>query len=301
MAQCASTTHAAAKANGAQCNGVGLGLRPLHWATVIQQRPAVPWFEVPICNFLNRGLNDKQLCRISEEYPLSFHGVNLNLGGSDPLDYDYLRQLKTAVDRYAPALVSEHACFTSHRNHHFHDLLPIPYTAEAVANMAQRIAIVQDMLGRQILIENVSRYFSYAESALSEGEFLAAVCAEADCGLLLDLNNAYVNQHNLGEKLADLLAQLPMERVQEVHLAGYSEHDGWYIDTHSTTVSAPVWECYKQFCATHSAIPCLIEWDSHLPAFEVLLEQRALAQRIVTQSPLQSLTQSPSQAAPSIS
>ena len=267
-----------------QCNGVGLGLRPLHLATVLKQNPIVPWFEVHICNFLNEGLNHKQLYQIRHDYPLSFHGVNLNLGGSDRLDYDYLNKLKKAVMLYQPALISEHACFTTHHHHHFHDLMPIPYTSEAIANMASRITIVQDILEREILIENVSRYFAYDESELSEGEFLAAVCAQAKCGILLDLNNAYVNQQNLGENIDDFIAQLPIERIKEIHLAGYSEQENFLIDTHSSAVSEAVWACYRKFCAHNNAIPCLIEWDSKLPSFEVLMEQRLIAQNIINDS-----------------
>ena len=267
-----------------QCSGVGLGLRPLHLTEVLRENPVVPWFEVHICNFLNHGLNHTRLYQIRQDYPLSFHGVNLNLGGNDPLDYDYLRKLKQAVDIYQPALISEHACFTTHHNHYFHDLMPIPYTSEAVANMTKRIVTVQDILEREILIENVSRYFSYEESELSEGEFLAAVCSEAKCGLLLDLNNAYVNQRNLNENLDDFIAQLPIAKVKEIHLAGYSEYEDILIDTHSAMVSDDVWECYRQFCTHNHAIPCLIEWDSNLPSLAVLMEQRATAQQIVDQS-----------------
>ena len=267
-----------------QCSGVGLGLRPLHLTEVLRENPVVPWFEVHICNFLNHGLNHTRLYQIRQDYPLSFHGVNLNLGGNDRLDYDYLRKLKQAVDIYQPALISEHACFTTHHNHYFHDLMPIPYTSEAVANMTKRIATVQDILEREILIENVSRYFSYEESELSEGEFLATVCSEAKCGLLLDLNNAYVNQRNLNENLDDFIAQLPIAKVKEIHLAGYSEYEDILIDTHSAMVSDDVWECYRQFCTHNHAIPCLIEWDSNLPSLAVLMEQRSIAQQIVDQS-----------------
>lgn len=269
---------------GLQCSGAGLGLRPLHLSEVLRLNPPVPWFEIHICNFLTRGINHNRLYRIRQDYPISFHGVSLNLGGCDPLNYDYLNKLKEAVDLYKPALISEHACFMTHQNHYFHDLMPIPYTSEAVKNMADRIGIVQDILEREILIENVSRYFSYEESDLSEGEFLAAVCTEADCGLLLDLNNAYVNQHNLGENINDFITELPEEKIKEIHLAGYSESEDLWIDTHSSAVSVEVWEHYRQFCSTRYAIPCLIEWDSNLPAFEVLMEQQAIAQQIIDQA-----------------
>ncbi|MBC6413609.1 MAG: DUF692 domain-containing protein [Chromatiales bacterium] len=275
-----------------ECSGVGLGLRPLHLAEVLKHNPVVPWFEVHICNYLNKGLNHKQLYRIRQDYPVSFHGVNLNLGGSDPLDYDYINKLKSAVALYQPALISEHACFTTHQNHHFHDLMPIPYTSEAVENMASRIIIVQDILEQRILIENVSRYFNYGESELSEGEFLATVCAEAKCDLLVDLNNAYVNQHNLGEDLDDFIAQLPNERIKEIHLAGYSAQEDFLIDTHSASVSDEVWQCYRKFCAYNNTVPCLIEWDSNLPSFEVLMEQRLIAERIINCSTKQSVASS---------
>jgi uncharacterized protein (UPF0276 family) len=263
------------------CRGAGLGLRPAHLYNVCRDEPAVPWFEVHICNFLGGGLNRALLRRISERYSLSFHGVNLNLGGVDTLDTGYLQKLKGAIDELQPALISEHACFNTHQQHYFHDLMPIPYTEEAVANMAARIRQVQDYLGRRILIENISRYYCYTESQLSEGEFLSAVCEEADCGLLLDLNNAYVNQCNLGEDLNDFVSALPLSRVGEIHLAGYCEQDGLLIDTHSTAPCSAVWDHYRDFCELCPDIPCLIEWDSDLPSLPELIEQQLKAQRII--------------------
>ena len=265
----------------AVCSGAGLGLRPPHLHEVCRQEPAIPWFEVHICNYLGGGLNRALLHKVAEHYPLSFHGVNLNLGGVDPLDRDYLTRLAQAIEAFQPALVSEHACFTAHGSHHFHDLLPVPYTEEAAAHMAARIRQVQDTLGREILIENISRYTAYDHSHLSEGEFLAAVCDQADCGLLLDLNNAYVNQRNLGEDLQAFIAALPLDRVGEVHLAGYSECDNMLIDTHSSAPSAAVWDCFRDFNEQHPDPPCLVEWDSQLPALSKLMEQQARAQAIV--------------------
>ena len=265
------------------CRGAGLGLRPAHLFSVCRDQPAIGWFEVHICNFLGGGLNRALLRQIGERYALSFHGVNLNLGGVDPLDRSYLQKLRRAIDELQPVLVSEHACFNTHQQHYFHDLMPIPYTAEAVANMAARIRQVQDVLGRRILIENVSRYFSYAESQLSEGEFLSAVCEEADCGLLLDLNNAYVNQCNLGEDLNGFVSALPLTRIAEVHLAGYSEQDGLLIDTHSTAPCNAVWNHYRDFCELCPDIPCLIEWDSDLPPLSILVEQQVKALGIIDQ------------------
>ena len=265
------------------CSGAGLGLRPLHLHEVCRTPPDIPWFEVHICNFLGGGLNPALLHRVREQHALSFHGVNLNLGGVDALDKLYLRKLKDAVDDYQPALVSEHVCFSAHNERHFHDLLPLPYTAEAVSHLAGRIRQVQDFLGRRILIENISRYFSYSESRLSEGEFLSAVCAEADCALLLDLNNAYVNQCNLGENLWDLVSSLPLERVAEIHLAGYSVQDGLLIDTHSTAPCVKVWDHYRDLCELCPQVPCLIEWDSNIPPLAELVEQQRMAQDIMDQ------------------
>ena len=265
----------------AACRGAGLGLRPAHLHEVCRAEPAIPWFEVHICNFLGGGLNRALLQRIGERYPLSFHGVNLNLGGVDELDRSYLQRLRRAVAEFQPALVSEHACFTAHQQHYFHDLLPVPYTDEAVLHMAARIRQVQDCLGREILIENISRYAVYGESRLSESQFLSAVCQEADCGLLLDLNNAYVNQCNLGEDLNDFVGGLPLSRVGEVHLAGYSVREGRLLDTHSTAPSAAVWDHYRDFCELCPGVPCLIEWDSNLPPLQELVAQQAKAQDIL--------------------
>lgn len=265
----------------AACRGAGLGLRPVHLHEVCRAEPAVPWFEVHICNFLGGGLNRSLLHRIGERYPLSFHGVNLNLGGVDELDRSYLQGLRRAVAEFQPVLVSEHACFTAHQQHHFHDLLPVPFTDEAVLHMAARIGQVQDYLGREILIENISRYAAYEESQLSESEFLSAVCQEADCGLLLDLNNAYVNQCNLGEDLNDFVAGLPLSRVGEVHLAGYSVREGRLLDTHSSAPSDVVWDHYRNFCELCPDVPCLIEWDSNLPSLRELVAQQIKAQAIL--------------------
>jgi uncharacterized protein (UPF0276 family) len=272
------------------CRGAGLGLRSAHLHEVCREQPTVPWFEVHICNFLGGGLNRALLRQISDHYPLSFHGVNMNLGGVDPLDTQYLRKLRRAIDELQPALVSEHACFTAHGQLHFHDLMPVPYTQEAVMHMAGRVRQVQDALGRRILIENISRYYSHHTSQLSEGAFLAAVCAEADCGLLLDLNNAYVNQCNLGESLDDLVDALPLERIGEVHLAGYSERDGRLIDSHNAAPSEVVWNYYQKFCELSPDIPCLIEWDSDLPSLMELMRHQDRAQGIMKQSPVNTMS-----------
>lgn len=263
--------------------GAGLGLRFPHIQHVLAHQPDVPWFEVHTCNFLGGGLNRALLHQVAELYPLSFHGVNLNLGGVDKLDEAYLKSLKSIIQEFNPSLVSEHLCFTSHNGQHFHDLLPVPFTEEAVQHIAGRIRQVQDMIGQRILVENVSRYYDYEGSTLSEAEFISAICEEADCGLVLDLNNAYVNERNLDQSVENLLAGLPMDRVGEIHLAGYSEIQGLLVDTHASNVSESVWQLYKQVTAQHANIPCLIEWDSDLPDWDVLMAERNKAAVIAQQ------------------
>lgn len=265
------------------CHGAGLGLRTPHLREILRDQPDVPWFEINICNYLGGGLSKALLEEVNERYPLSFHGVNLNLAGVEPFDRDYLQRLKKSVDYLNPAMVSEHACFTAINGIHFHDLMPVPFTQEAVVHLAGRISIIQDLLGRQIMIENLSRYYRYDESEMSEGEFMAAVSEEADCGLLLDLNNAYVNQRNLGESLSGFISELPLDRIGEIHLAGFTEQDGQLIDTHGSPVCEDVWQAFKCFNRFKSAVPTLIEWDNNLPEFSVLMEQRQIAQNILDQ------------------
>jgi len=264
-----------------QCRGAGLGLRPAHLHEVRLDLPDIPWFEVHICNYLGGGMNRTLLREISEHYPLSFHGVNLNLGGVEPLDADYLRRLKAVVNELQPALVSEHVSFGAHSGQYFHDLLPVPYTDEAVHHIASRIRQIQEVLERQVLVENISRYYSYEQSQLSESEFLGALCEEANCGLLLDINNAWVNQCNLGEDLWNFILGLPLERIGEIHLAGYSVQGGTLIDTHDNEPCEQVWEYFERFCELEPGIPCLIEWDSKLPPLRQLMTLQARAQKIM--------------------
>ena len=266
------------------CTGAGLGLRPAHLLQVCAERPAVPWFEVHICNYLGGGLNRALLTEIGQQYPVSFHGVNLNLGGVERLDGDYLRLLRQAVDELQPALVSEHACFCAHDGQHFHDLMPIPYTEEAVRHVGGRIRQVQDALGRRILIENISRYYTYSRSSLSEAQFLSALVEETGCALLLDINNAWVNQCNLGEDVWQFVSGLPLDSVGEVHLGGFSIQEGWLIDTHDAEPSAEVWRHFTTFCELQADIPCLIEWDSGLPPLASLLGLQQKAEDIMRQT-----------------
>ena len=272
--------------------GAGVGLRIPHIQHVLKNKPRVPWFEVHICNFLSAPLNRQLLLEISKDYPISFHGVSLNLGGTAPLNPVYLSSLKQAVDEFQPALVSEHACFTSLNEQYFHDLLPIPYTSQAVGHFADRIDQVQDTLGRPILIENISKYFEYAESTLTEAEFLAALCSRTGCKLVLDINNIYVNQFNFPENkdllLEHYLQSIPYQHIGEIHLAGHSQCEGQLIDTHSCPVSDDVWNLFTSFihqweikAKDKTPPPCLIEWDSQLPEFSVLEQEQTKAESLM--------------------
>lgn len=268
--------------------GVGIGLRLPHIHQIIQQKPDVDWLEIHSCNFLNSPTNLALLDHLAEHYPLSFHGVSMNLGGLNPLDQTYLAQLKKLTDRYQPNLISDHVCFTANDDQHFHDLLPIPYTEEAVDHLSERIQQIQETLGREILIENISRYFSYPKSHsdtnLSEGQFLSAIASQTNCGLLLDINNAYVNQINhpndSTQKVLHFIKELPRNRIKEIHLGGHHQESGKLIDSHSSEVSLEVWQLFDIFCRDAAVLdnadhhpPVLIEWDNDLPPLETLLQQ----------------------------
>ncbi len=248
------------------------------------ERPSVGWIEVHTENYFHDGGSHVHaLERACELYPLSLHGVGLGLGSTDELDRSHLARIRRAVDRFDPALVSEHACWGSYAGEHFNDLLPLPYTDEAARHLAGRVAIVQQELGRQILIENLSCYLGFRCSRLTEWDFLAAVVAESGCGLLLDVNNAYVNSVNVGLDARAFIERLPPGSVQEIHLAGHArrtigDHE-LLLDDHGSTVSEPVWELYEHAIRRHGAVPTLIEWDTNIPELSVLVGEADRAQR----------------------
>lgn len=260
--------------------GVGIGLRTAHINDILSRLPDIPWLEVLTDNFLAQGgINRAQLQALREHYPITLHGVGLSLGGVDPLNQHYLAALKQLDKEMEPAWISDHACFSSFNREHFHDLLPLPYTEEAVSHLVTRIQSVQDYLGRPLLIENVSRYLSYTHSTMTEGEFLAEVIRQSDCYLLLDVNNAYINEINHGYSCTQFFDQLPLERVKEVHLAGFERHPCFLLDAHNSPVAAEVWQRYRQLLQIMPYIPTLIEWDNNLPDLDELLCERVKAQQ----------------------
>jgi uncharacterized protein (UPF0276 family) len=259
--------------------GTGVGLRSTHIGRILSERPAVPWFEVLADNHVAAGgLIPRQLAAVRADYPISFHCVGMSLGGTDPLDYDYLRTLKRMIHTFEPRQVSDHLCFTSHASYQYHDLLPLPYTEEALQHVSARIKQVQDILGVRILVENVSSYLRFRHSTLTEPQFLAALCEEADCDLLFDVNNVYVNEVNHGAPAADFLGELPLERVREIHLAGYEDKGAYLIDAHNNRVSDAVWEIFCDVIERLPDVPVLIEWDNEIPELEVLLDEALRAE-----------------------
>lgn len=264
----------------------GIGLRAPHVQVLLEDRPAVAWLEVHSENyFAEGGRAVAELDRVRVDYPLSLHGVGLSLGSVDPLDHGHLAKLKAAVARFSPMLVSEHLCWVSTGGVYFHDLLPLPYTEEALQHVTARIAEVQDHLGRQILIENVSSYLEFEHSAIPEWEFLREVAARSGCGILLDVNNIYVSAVNHGFDARHYIDSIPAQDVQEIHLAGHAEKrvDGveLLIDTHDRPVKEAVWELYAYALGALGPKPTLLEWDSELPALPELITEAAKADALL--------------------
>jgi uncharacterized protein len=267
----------------------GIGLRSVHFGRFPVERPAVGWIEAHTENhFHDGGPGVRALLQAREHYPLSLHGVGLGLGSVDELDREHLRRVRMAVRRFEPALVSEHACWGYIDGVHFNDLLPLPQTEEAVEHLAGRVRDVQDYLGRQILIENLSAYVTFAASQLDEGTFLAAVVERSGCGLLLDVNNAYVNSVNLRLDIAKFLTALPRAAVQEIHLAGHTRrrvgvHE-LLIDDHGSAVCDEVWALYEKALEHLGPVPTLVEWDNDIPALDVLAAEAHRAERYLRES-----------------
>jgi uncharacterized protein (UPF0276 family) len=261
--------------------GFGLGLRVDHYETILNSEPAVDWFEILSENYLVPGGKPLHyLDRIRERFPLVMHGVSLSVGSTDPLDHDYLKQLKALATRVCPAWISDHLCWTGVHGKNMHDLLPLPYTEEAIGHVAARVREVQDILGRRILLENVSSYVSYAQSQLSEWEFLSAVCERADCLILLDINNIYVSSVNHEFDPLTYIAGVPGERVRQFHLAGHEDHGHYIIDTHDHPVPDPVWGLYAEALRRFGPVSTMIERDDNIPPLDELLAELDQARRI---------------------
>lgn len=260
-------------------------MREAHVADILRDKPRVGWFEALADNyFAEGGAALRQLEAVRRDYPLALHCVGMSLGSVESPDYGYLEKVRRLNARYQALWISDHLCFTAVGNMQMHDLLPLPYTEEAVECAAAKIRETQDFLGRRILIENVSSYLTYKHSTMDEIDFLSAVSKLADCHILLDLNNWYVNVRNHGREAVGALDRLPLERVREVHLGGFQDRGDFLLDAHNHPVPDPVWRLFEEFAAKRCGVPVLIEWDNQLPAFRTLLDEAARAQRIVAAS-----------------
>ncbi len=265
--------------------GAGLGLRSPHLSHILENHPAVPWFEVMPDNYLNPGVTPHHaLEKVRSRYPVVFHGVGMNLGATDPLDDKYLDRLSELIDRYQPAWISDHLCWIGAGGTQSHDLLPLPYTSEVVRHTASRIQRVQDKLKRRILIENLSGYLKFADAQMSEWEFVKAVAEEADCDLLLDVNNVFVNSENLRFDPYAYIDAIPAHRVKEIHLAGHLRAEGLLIDNHGSAVCAEVWDLYRHAIQRLGPIPTLIEWDLNIPEFDVILGESQKAESVLKEA-----------------
>jgi uncharacterized protein len=260
----------------------GIGLRAPHVGQVRTQRPAVGWLEVHSENyFVDGGPALAALDAIRADYPVSLHGVGLSLGSADALDAEHLARLKRLAARVEPAAVSEHLCWSHVDGRHLNDLLPLPFTEEALALVCERVEQVQSALVRPILVENVSTYLRFADDAMAEWEFVAAVATRTGCKLLFDVNNVYVNAVNHGFDPLTYLAAIPGSAVAEIHLAGFDASGPCLIDTHGAPVAPQVWELYRATIERFGPKPTLIEWDTDIPALEVLLDEAAKAQQVL--------------------
>jgi uncharacterized protein (UPF0276 family) len=259
--------------------GHGIGLRPPHYAEVVESHPPVDWFEVITENFMVAGGNPRHVLRqVRARYPVVLHGVSLSIGSVDPIDEAYLTGLAALADEIEPAWISDHLCWSSFGGHTGHDLWPLPFTEEALGHVVRRVQDVQERLRRPILIENVSSYLEFAHSTLPEWEFLSEVARRADCGLLLDVNNVFVSAHNHGFEAAEFLAGIPVERVKQIHLAGHRDEGTHLLDTHDHAICDGVWGLYRAAVRRFGAVPTIIERDDDIPPLaEVLAESRQAA------------------------
>jgi hypothetical protein len=258
--------------------GAGVGLRARHYRDFLESRPAVGWVEVHSENYFGDGGYDRHVLeRVRADYPLSLHGVGLGLGSAEAFDERHLARLRRLADATEPALVSEHLCWAATAGGHFNDLLPLAYTAEALALVAERVERVQEALRRRILVENVSTYLEFTASEMGEGEFIAELARRTGCGVLLDVNNLFVNQANHGADAAATMRAIPAACVEEFHLAGHLVTEHCLVDHHGDRVADEVWRLYEAALERFGPAPTLIEWDTDIPELDVLLAEAAEA------------------------
>ena len=268
--------------NSSSIQGVGLGLRSCHYNTILNTWPDIAWFEALSDNYFNDPIQLHHLMLIREHYPITLHGVGLSLGSVDPLNKKYLQKLKHLADTVKPQRISDHLSWSSVNQQYLHDLLPLPFTREAITHVSDRIKQVQDYLGQQILIENASSYLAYQQNEMPEWEFINAICEASGCGALLDINNIYVTAANQPFTANDYLQLIDAKHVQQYHLAGYSDEGTHLFDMHNQTIHTPVWELYHQALQTIGVKPTLIERDDDIPELSVLTAEVKQAEALIT-------------------
>jgi uncharacterized protein (UPF0276 family) len=267
----------------------GVGLKAQHYDAILSSRPDVGWFEIHAENYMGAGGPPHHyLERIRADYPVSLHGVGLSIGADRPLDEDHLARLKSLNERYEPGLFSEHLAWSSHGDFYFNDLLPLPYTEEAVARVSEHVDRVQETLGRRMLLENPSTYVTFETSTMSELDFLADVVRRTGCGLLLDVNNVFVSATNQGYAPEDYVDAFPLGHVGEIHLGGHAEDRDdedapLLIDAHDRAVADPVWDLYRRVIGLAGPLPSLIEWDNDVPDWPTLHAEARAADRVMVE------------------
>jgi len=265
--------------------GFGLGLRTEHYEYIQQNKPDVDWFEILTENYMVPGGKPlDHLDKIRHDYPVVMHGVSLSIGSTDPLNTDYLKNLKQLIQRVQPQWISDHLCWTSINGTNSHDLLPLPYNEDTISHVVNRIEQVQEYLGQQILLENLSSYVTYKNSEMSEWEFFNEIARRADCNILLDINNIFVSAHNHHFDPLDYINHIDSERVMQFHLAGHSYNGEMIIDTHDHDVCDPVWELYASALKRFGAVSTMIERDDHIPEFQQLRQELAIAEDIAART-----------------
>jgi uncharacterized protein len=266
--------------------GLGLGLRTVHFQHILQHHPEVDWFEIISENFMDsHGRPRYVLHQIAERYPIVMHGVSMSIGSTDPLDFEYLGKLKALSEEVKTGWISDHLCWTGVNTKNSHDLLPIPYNEKTLKHVVDRIGVVQDFLGRPLVLENPSSYITFADSSMSEWEFIGQMAKESGCGLLLDVNNIYVSSFNHEFDPVEFLNSVPHEYIVQCHLSGHSNCGTHIIDTHDDHVINPVWDLYRRMHQFTGGVSTLLEWDANIPAFEVLHDEVLKARRYMSDEP----------------
>lgn len=251
--------------------GFGVGLRTTHYPHILKHKPDVDWFEIISENYMDSGGRPRHVLeQIVERYPVVMHGVSLSIGSTDPLNFEYLGKLKALAEWTSPAWVSDHVCWTGVNGLNGHDLLPLPYNEETLQHVVSRIRTVQDFLERPLVLENPSTYVTFADSTMSEWDFVTRMAEEADCGLLLDVNNVYVSCFNHDLDPENFIRSLPHERIVQFHLAGHTHCGTHIIDTHDNFVVDRVWELYRLAHQLTGGVSTLLEWDAQIPDFDVV-------------------------------